>query len=161
MFRPGPGNVYCCDLITSGTELSYQNSVQFSHICFQSIFIELDKPPSSIEYFSELNWLCALVAHLFASFPLKLSCYEYSNDLSWVGWSFPQRHINVSHRQLGKLTFRRCVPPQWTNQSLRRQTANQRGYSARRLNCSYFGLLGWNFWYINNVVDDPSVDYYK
>ena len=48
-----------------------------------------------------------------------------------------------------------------SNERARRRRANHRSYTAHRLNCSYFGVHGRNFWYINNVVDDPSGDYYK
>ena len=70
-----------CDLIrNSGSRISRQ----FSHICFQSIFIELDgTTEQTIEFWKIFNWagwVAWLVAHLFASFPLKLSCYEYSDS---------------------------------------------------------------------------------
>ena len=40
--------------------------------------------------------VCSMVAHLFASFLSKLSCYEYSNDSSLASWWFPQRHISLT-----------------------------------------------------------------
>ena len=153
------GDPDCDPIRNSGSRIS----VQFSHICFQSIFIELDgTTEQTIEFWKIFNWagwVAWLVAHLFASFPLKLSCYEYSDSQLGDG----------SHRV--KLSSQPGPLPTSPTASSPRPCRPIRGggggqpmrddYSVGRLNCSYFGVLGRNFWYINNVVDDPSVDYYK
>ena len=109
---------------------------------------------------------------LFASFPLKLSCYEYSSPRLQVSHRVPLS-LACRHQDRGKLCragagsssqseIRTRVT--WllsSNERARRRRPNPSPYAAHRLNCSYFGLHGRNFWYINNVVDDLSGDYYK
>ena len=114
----------------------------------------------------QLSWRGCLAGRpSFRHISLELSCYEYSDSQLGDG----------SHRV--KLTLHadpaspdQPLPTPSTASSPRpcRPIRGSGGgqpmredYSVGRLNCSYFGVPGWNFWYINNVVDDPSVDYYK
>ena len=117
----------------------------------------------------QLSWLGCLAGRpSFRLISLKLSCYEYSDSqLGDGGWWFPPSQINFTCRHSQPA---RPLPTPSTASSPRPCRPMRDGggsqpmrddYSVGRLNCSYFGVPGWNFWYINNVVDDPSVDYYK